>query len=222
MNPGSTKTFYQARKALLILACASPVLVLGVVWWVVTQVLMVPGVPDGTTPPEQVAQFIMHEKGLPRLGRAQGEAFFRRQVRRLGRDQAFRERFLAELRTAGSVEQKAFRAHLFDVFKPLLMKDIEQYHALAGAARREYLDERIVEYNRMSRALGKAGISAEALDAVAPDQTEMLTLLMEKTTEQERQLGMAYGAAIAARVAEILADPELKAEFEARISSPEP
>ena len=50
----------------------------------------------------------------------------------------------------------------------------------------------------------------------------MIALLLQKTTERERELGLAYIAAMQARVAEIAADPALKADFEARIGQPAP
>ena len=220
MNPGSIRTFYQARRVLVILGCAAPVLVLAGVWWLVTQVLMVPAVPDGTTPPDRVASFMMHEKGLPRLHGRQATVFLEQQVRRLVDDDAFRTRFLAEIRTASPEDQKAFRSALFDIFKPMLLEDVKHYQELEGTARRDYLDERIVAYNRLAVYGGKTKISANALGAAAPSGSELLQMVMAKTTEEERQLGMAYGTAVKARVDEILADPELKADFEARIAAP--
>ncbi len=55
-----------------------------------------------------------------------------------------------------------------------------------------------------------------------PGKDEMLQTLLQKTTEEERQLGFDYVRAVAARVAEIQADPELKQQFEDRIASVKP
>jgi hypothetical protein len=204
------------------LACAAPVLVLGAVWLLVTQVLMVPAVPDQSTPADRVAQFIMHPEGLPRLGGERREAFIQQQVRRLVQDEPFRRRFLAEYRVSSPEEQKAFREHLFDAFKPLVMRDIRAFHDLSQAERGAYLDDRIVAYNRLNAFWGRAGIVKSDLGPAAPGPDELLGLLLQKTTEQERQMGVAYAAALQARVNEILADPALKQEFETRIGLPQP
>jgi hypothetical protein len=167
-------------------------------------------------------QFIVHEKGLPRLSDPQREAFVEQQVRRLVKDPAFRASFLAEYRTSSPEEQKAFRANLFDAFKPIVMRDLRRYRELDAPARREFLDERIVAYNRMNAFRGEVRISKDAVGGAAPSSGEILQLLIDKTTDEERQLGMAYAAALRARVEEILADQELKTKFEARIAAPEP
>lgn len=222
VHAGDVKTLYRARRILLGAACAGPVLVLGGVWLLVTQVLMVPAVPDQTTPPDRVAQFIMHEKGLPRLDGQRREAFLEQQIRRLVREEAFRGRFLAEYRTATPEQQAAFGEHLFDAIKPLVMRDVRRFEDLSGPARRDYLDQRIVAYNRMTAFWGEVRIGERDLGAGALTPAEMLRLLLNKTTEEERQAGIVYGQALGARVEEILADPALRQEFEARITAPDP
>lgn len=221
MNEPAQRRFYPHRRVWLYLACASPVLVLAGIWWLVTEVLLVPRTPDAQTPPDRVFAYIVHEEGLPRLDPPRAQAFFEEQVRRLLADADFRRRFLAEIRTATPDQQKAFRANLFDVFKPMLMDDIRGYHAEPEEGRQTYLDDRIVAYNRLSRALGRdsTAISAE-LDMLKPTREEALALLLNKTTAEERQLGTAYVAALTARVQEILADPDLEAALRARIDAP--
>jgi hypothetical protein len=214
---------YRLRKTLVILACVAPVLTLAALYWLVTQVLMIPGVPDAKTPPDRVAQFIIHEKGLPRLERAGFEAFLNVQLARLLRDRPFRDRFLVEVRTASSDDQKAFRTHLFDTFKALVLRDADHYFELAGDARAAYLDERIVAYNRMKAFGGDVTIDkGDLFGAAAPSAEEMLGLVTGRTTAEERQRALTYGAALKTRIDEILAEPALKAEFEARIASPPP
>ena len=222
MHPGSVKTLYRLRTLVLVLACAAPVVVLGGLWLLVTEVLLVPAVPDAQTAPDAVAQFIMHEKGLPRLNRARSEAFLKQQILRLIQDERFRDRFAAEYRVSSPEQQKAFREQLFDAFKPLVLDDIQRYHALPEAARPAYLDDRIVAYNRMSKLLGSVQIDKSIAGSPAQNQADILGLVMQKTTDEERHMGIAYGQALAARVTEILADPQLKADFETRIAAPEP
>jgi len=212
---------YRIRRVLVLLGCAAPVVILAGVWWLVTEVLLVPSVPDASTPPDEVVQYITHPKGLPRLDPARVEAFLYAQVHRLLADADFRDRFLSAVRSSSPEEQSAFRAHLFDAFKPIFMRDVHRFHELDGVARREYLDERIVAYNRMSAYAGRVAIRPDAIHGLAPSQNQLLELLTERTTEQERRLGSAYYAALQARVLEILADPELKAAFETRIAGGE-
>ncbi len=221
MLTGDARSFYRWRRVRMGALCAAPVVALGGLWWFVAEVLLVPAVPDARTPPDAVAQYVMHPKGLPRLRGTRCEAFLLTQVRRLVTDDAFRERFLAEYRTSAPEQQVAFRAHLFDAFKPLLMRDIDRYHELTGPAQQDFLDERIVAYNQFSRFVGNTRIE-KGTAGPTPGQNELLGLLLSHTTEEERRRGWLYGQALAARIAVILADPELKASFEARIAAPPP
>lgn len=216
------RAFYRRRTALLVVACASPVVLLAGIWWLVTQVLLVPAVPGASAPPAEVAAFIMHAKGLPRLDGRRSEAFLEVQLRRLVGEAAFRERFLAEYRTASPAAQKAFRLHLFDAFKPLVLRDVERFEALAGPERQAYLDERIVAYNRLGAFWGDVRIHKDMLGSGALAPEEVVGLLLEKTSEQERQRSAGYARALAARVAQILADPALEADIRARIAATGP
>ncbi len=213
--------FYRWRRGLLILAGVSPLVVLAGLYLLVTQVLMVPGVPAAATPADRVAAFIIHEKGLPRLTLPQFESFLAAQLPRLLRDAALRDRFLAEIRTASSEEQKAFRTHLFDAFKQLVLRDAGEYQQLAADERTKYLDARIVAYNRLKAFGGEVQIDkGDLFGAAAPGAEELLGLVTGGTTAQERSQALAYGGALKARVDEILADPALKTEVEARIQAP--
>jgi len=216
----SIKPLYRVRSLMLVLACVAPVVGLGLVWLLVTQVLLVPSVPGKDTPADAVAQFIMHEQGLPRLDRARAEAVLAEQVQRLVRDARFRERFAAEYRVSSPEEQKAFRENLFAALKPLVMDDIRSYDATPPAQRPALLDERIVKYNRLSKLVGSVQIDKNIAGPAGDVQADFLATLMGTTTEEERRLGLAYGQALAVRVNEILADPVLKADFEARIAAP--
>jgi hypothetical protein len=216
MNPGSVQTMYRLRRAGQIAALVTPIVVLGGAYLLVTQVWMAPAVPGAETAPEAVLRFIVHDRGLPRLSRAGFEAFLDTQLRRLARDKAFHERFFAEVRTASPDEQKAFREHLFDAFLPIMLGDIRRLDALPECDRSTFLDERIVAYNRFNGLR----VSKTDLGSAALSPAEMLKFLTERTTQRDRELGMAFIAAFQARVAEILVDPELKAEFDARIAKP--
>jgi hypothetical protein len=205
-----------------VAACAAPVVVLAGLWLLVTEVLLVPAVPGAATPPDEVVQFIIHVKGLPRLDRQRGDAFLKQQILRLVQDEPFRNRFAAEYRVSSPDEQKAFRAHLFDAFKPVVMADIRRFQELPESARQAYLDERIVTYNRLSKLLGSVQIDKSIAGPTADAQGDLLSTLLQKTTEEERQIGIVYAQALAVRLTTILADPELKAEFEKRIAAPTP
>ncbi|GEM_PF-1629146 len=215
------RIFYRRPRTSLLLACLIPPAALAGLWLLITR-LLTPPVPGGNTPADQVAQFIMHQRGLPRLNRAEREAFLGQQIGRLIQDGRFRERFAAEYRVSSPEEQKAFREHLFDAFKPIVMDDVRAYHALEATLRQQYLDERIVAYNRLSKLLSQVQVDRAALGSGVPSQSELLAILMERTTEQERDLATAYIQALAERVAEILANPDLKKRIEARIEAIEP
>ncbi len=215
------RRFDRWRRGLLVLAGVSPLVILAGLYLLVTQVWMVPGVPAAATSADRVAAFIIHEKGLPRLTLPQFEAFLVAQLPRLLRDAAFRERFLAEVRTASLEEQRVFRAHLFESFKQLVLRDAGQYQQLPPDQRTTYLDERIVAYNRLKAFGGEVSIDkGDLFGAAAPGAEELFGLVTGRTTAQERSQALAYGGALKARVDEILASPARKAEIEGRIQAP--
>ena len=216
MIPGSTRTFYRTRRALLVLAWLLPVLVLGGGWWLVTEVLLAPRVPTKTSGAEDVFEFIVDEKGLPRLAEPQVGEFFAAQLERLRNDAALREQFLSIYRTASSSQQEAFRAHLFDAFKPGVLRDARSFCELPESQRREFLDARVLDYARLAAFWGNVRISKEALGGGALSPTEMLGLVMNKTTPEEREIATTYFTAYGARVNEIIANPDLKRVFEDR------
>ena len=112
---------------------------------------------------------------------------------------------------------------MFKAFKPLLMRDIGKWLELTGARKANYLDQRIVEYNRMSRMAARApSAGADLGSGISVDNAAMLKMVMGNTTEAERQSVEAYAKALAVRIGQILADPVLTAEFEKRIGTSPP
>ncbi len=214
-----TRPFYQQRRLWLTLACVAPLLLLVGLYLLVDRVLLVPALPDDNTPGDQLAAFVMHPKGLPRLKQPQREAFLNRQVPRLLREDALRERFLAAVRAADPEAQEAFRNNLFDTFKPILLRDARAFAELAAADRTAFLDARIIAYNRLG-AQTNVHISRHDLGSAAPSGDKLLEWVLSKTTEEERRLCLNYGTGMTARVKEILEDPALKADFEQRIAAP--
>jgi hypothetical protein len=211
---------YRARPLLLGLACVSPLLLLGGVWWAVNVFVLTPGVPGDDASPEECVRFIAHERGLSRLNAERGDRFVQAQLQRLLRDAGVRTGFAAALRRLTLDEQVAFREHVFETLKPRVMADIRQFHTLRDEPLRQYLDERIVQYNRWGTLLQHARIDKSAFGDASPNSVQMSELLLSKTTEEERQLGAAYFAALAERVEQILSDPELHEAFAARIAAP--
>lgn len=220
MNPGSLKSFYHARRTLLALACIAPLALLGGVWWLIAEVFLAPGIPNEQSPPEDCVVYIVHDKGLRRLSATAQEKFVREQMTHWLARPDYREGFAAALRRSTADEQKAFRSNLFDVFKPHIMADVERFHATPAESRRAFLDERIIEYNRLGRVLRAGRVEKSAFGDALPSPREMMDLIFEKTTQQERDLAQAFFNAMGTRIAEILADETLKAEFEARIAAP--
>jgi hypothetical protein len=167
-------------------------------------------------------QFIAHDKGLPRLPQAERFEKLRSILRRAVDDEAFRTEMVAALRRSTSEEVSAFRANIFDTFKPVLMQDIRKYQSLSGPALDQFIDERIVEYNRMGAFFVNARVDKQSLVGVLPEPKDVLELALSRTTEEERNAAMEYQAALARRIEDILANPVLKAGFEARIAATGP
>jgi hypothetical protein len=220
MHPGSIATFYRARRALVVLAWLAPVLLLAGAWVLVDEVLLAPRIPDEQTPANELLAYIVNSRGLPRLSAERRCTLLEQQARRLLADAALRAQFLAAYRTAGRDEQEAFRVHVFDAFKPLVMRDVRGYSALAADdSRRSFLDQRIVAYGRLAAMWGSARISRRVLGSGAPDTGELLQLVMDRTSADERDAAAAYLKAYAARVGEVLADPELKRALEEQVAA---
>jgi hypothetical protein len=219
MQPSFAARFYRARPILVALACASPLLLLGGLWWAVNAFLLTPGVPGDDAPAEECVGFIVHEKGLPRLAGDRRDRFLDHHLQRLIRDEQLRRRFAEALRRLTPEEQAAFHGHLVDAFKPRVLADVQRFHDLHGEPRRHYVDERIVEYNRVGALLRSGRIDRSAFGNALPDSAQIAELLLTRTSEKEQQLGLAYLTALAERIKQILADPELKREFEARIAA---
>lgn len=218
MIPGDVKTLYRLRRVGLFGLALLPVLLLAGVYWLVTQVVLVPRVPGPDAPGADVARFVMHEKGLPRLTPAAQVDALITQMSRLRIDSAFRETFLATVRTSGTDAQRGFRQHLFDAFKVLLVRDAAKFEQTPADGRETFLDDRIVFYNRLGMGLQADDFGKVLLAAIAPTRDEGLALLMERTDEHERDLVGQFLGALRSRAEAVLADEHLKAALEARIN----
>jgi hypothetical protein len=210
---------YRNRTLRLCGAVLAPVVLMGGLGLAAHFFLLVPAEPRADTPPDEVVAYIAHPDGLPRLSGARREALIQAQITRLVRDETYRRLFLAALRTSTTEEQRAFRSNLFDVFKPIIMADVERYQQTPEAERLPYLDERIIAYNRMARMVGQVHIGKQELGPAAASPEELFQLLMAKTTEEERARALGFFAALQERVEAILADPQLRADMEARIAA---
>jgi hypothetical protein len=227
MLTGSLKTFHRQRQALIGLMLVGPVLLLAGAWWWVNSFLLAPAVPTDRTPADQCVSFICHEKGLPRLRGEESQRFLEWQARRFIRDPEYARRFVAASHSAAPEERQAFREHLFDAFKPLLMSDVRRCERLESAERAAFIDERIVEYNRIVRVLEQSAVGqgARKMNAGAmsdSDKLAMLQMALSRTTEDERERAQRYASVLGARIGQILADAELRAEFERRIAEGTP
>lgn len=218
MLTGSLKSFQRYRRVLTGLALVAPLLLLGAAYWLIGNVLLVPRVPDQTTSALDCVGFICHEKGLPRLSASESEAYLLQQTRRFLNDTNFARQFAAALRTSTPSELQAYHENVLGAFKPLFMRDVDKWHALTGDAKASFLDQRIVEYNRMSRMAARAPAAGIDLGpGLDVDKLALLKILMDKTTEQERDDAAGFLLALKTRIEQILADPALHEEFEKRI-----
>ena len=217
MQRARTRRFYPPRRVLLALACASPVVLLAGLWWFVSAVVLVPAVPGEDAGAQACVEFVAHERGLPRLDQERQTALIETQMRRLVEEEGFREGFVSALRRSSSEDLAAFRAHLFEALKPRVLFDVRKFHELPDESRRPWLDERLVDYKRLERLLRSIRIDKDALGTAFTDARSWLGLVLAKTTEDERELGVSYFSALARRAEEILQEPDLKRQFEQRL-----
>lgn len=226
MNPGDRKMLRRMRRWWIAPACLAPLTVLGGAWWAV-DALLTPAVPGPDAPAAQWAEFIAHERGLPRQPPEQRLALLQSLLGRFGREAGWGEALAAALRRLPLEQQMDVRRHVFDAVRHAALRDIGTWQALGGAAAVSYLDDRIVEYNRLLRLLGPGrapgagrGVGAAGLEGLVPDRAALAQFIASGTSERERAAARAYADALARRVEEILADPQLRATIEAKIAAP--
>lgn len=222
MDSVAAVPFYRNRRVALLGLCLLPVVLVGTAWWVVNEIVLARPIPGATAGGEEAVQFIAHEKGLVRLSEPERFDALQQILRRAVAEPTFRNDMVAALRRSTADEVAAFRANIFDTFKPVLMKDVRAYQALNGGALAKFIDERIVAYNRMGAFFANTRVDKQSLVGVLPEPKDVLALIFSRTTEEERNAALAYQAVLAQRIEQILADPALKAEFEARIAASDP
>ncbi|MCG3126313.1 MAG: hypothetical protein CHACPFDD_01145 [Phycisphaerae bacterium] len=222
MIPGSVRSFHHYRRLALLAAVAAPLLAVAGAWWLVDRVVLAPPRPRGDSPADACVRFIVDPRGLPRLSAADAERCVLDQIRRAGHDAAFREQFLTVLRRSTSDEQNLFVRHLIAALKPMVMRDVDAFVGTPPAGRDAFLDDRIVAYNRLRASFGDVRINKSMLAGALPTSpTDLLQLLNESTSADERSRATSYLAALAERIAVILADDALRATIERRIAAPE-
>lgn len=222
MNPGSLQSFHRYRRLAIAAAVLAPLLALAGVWWLVDRVVLAPPRPRHDSPAAACVRFLVDARGLPRLSAADAERCVLEQLRRAAQDATFREAFLTALRRSTSDEQDLFVRHLIGAFKPMVMRDVDAFGATPPAGRDAFLDDRIVAYNRLRASFGDVHISKSMLAGALPTSpTDLLQLLSESTSADERNRATAYLTALAGRIAAILADDALRAAIEQRIAAPD-
>lgn len=207
------------RKVLIALACAAPVLLLGGLWWLMNAVLLVPAIPTEKTTEEQRVAFFVDDRGLRRLEPGQAWTFLLSQAQLLGGDEARRGQFVKVLRQMSGEEQKAFGDAVINVAMPKLLTDAKTFAELRDDRATAWLDDHIVEYKRLEVLVRSLKVNREARGNLALDQQMLTKMVTDRLTPQDQERGATYLKAIAQRLAEILADTELKAKFEAKIGA---
>lgn len=202
------------RTILLVLAGVAPLLAAAGLWWVVDAWVLAPRIPGATSGGEECVSFVAHEKGLVRLSAERQRRFLDEQRARMLRDVEFRRDVLSALRRAAPDTRAALEGNLLDALKPTLLDDVRRYHALTPAERPDFLDERLVEYQRFLGAF--SGERAESAGLF--DKQRLTNLILARTSDAERELGAVYVTSLLARQQEIRADADLRRRFELRVA----
>lgn len=195
----------------------APVAVLGGAWWLVNEVLLVPGRPTAASSASACIEYCAHEKGLARLEWRAGYALVLAQVERIAREPEFREEFASALRRLPGEQQAAFKEHVFGVLKPAILECARTLESLEGAARDEYLDERLIEYKRLELLMRSAKSDRSLVGGAMLDAQGLLDVATGKSSVEEQQLALTYLRALTGRYADVQADPQRKAAFLARL-----
>lgn len=219
MNPGSTSTFYAARRWLAGAIIVGVIAAAAALWWAIDRLVLTPPTPGPSAAATAWLDYTVSPRGLARLAPDAAVPVLESLLVRVLSDTPFRESFAAELRRASTEDQAAFREHVFDAFKPRLMADVRRYHDLEGDARDAFLDDRLIYFKRMELLSRGSKLDKSSIGDAAGEQAALIKLLLEKTTEEERSLGAAYIRAAALHWNEIRQDPDRLAAFEARLKT---
>jgi hypothetical protein len=211
---------WQLRRALILGgAFLGPLAALGIAWVLVDRLVLTPAVPPIEAPAEAHVEFIAHARGLSRLNGEAAQAFLRGQMRRLADDEAFRLEMVAALNRSSIETRRDFESHILDVVLPPVMEDVRRFTALPSERRRDFIDERIVAYNRLASAYRPDKIDQPLPLAGVLSGDRLMRMLMEKIDQRERDDAVLFASLYRARVDEIVADAALKRQFEQRIAA---
>lgn len=218
MSARQTAKLRIPRPVAIAVLCASPVVILLGVWLLLDEVVFVPGEPGATASAADVVAYIIDDKGLPRMSSPRVQPFFEAQSVRMAKEPAFREQFLSTYRTSSPEERTAFRTHLFDILKPMIMRDVEQFHALKEQERDAFLNERYVDRKRLE--ILWAGIRVEKSAADAADLQRVQEMITTRVSPEELSAALDYIKAFGKRQLEIESDPALRERLEERARQP--
>jgi hypothetical protein len=216
MNPGSTRTLYATRRLGLALLVLVPLLLGGACLWIVRAVLT-PSRISASTPAQGCLDYIVSERGLPTLSPPERESVLELLLSRLAREPELAQQMATALRRSTSEEQKAFKANLYDAIKPRIIANARRYRDLPPPQREPFLDEKVVEFKKTEGLLRSIKLDMNALGGGAGDAQAVFNLVTQRTSAEEIAVIKAFLEAAAVRTAQIMADEELRAEFEKKI-----
>ncbi|QOJ15046.1 MAG: hypothetical protein HRU75_10490 [Planctomycetia bacterium] len=200
------------------MALAAPLALAAAAWWAIDRYALSMREPDAGASAEEWFRYIVDPQGLARTDRSSRERFFHRHLDR-ARDDAYARVFAAEYRSATAEEQQRIVTMLWDTFLPRILDDARTYFAAADAEiAQKHLDDCLVRYNRLVNALratrfGKADRGGGELD--------LFLKLAQRLTESDQAMVGRFWERLQGRITEVLADDDLRGEFERRIAEPD-
>lgn len=219
MIPGDTREFYRWRRMLLVLGCAAPLLLAIAAWWAVDRYVLTIPSPTESSSAEDTFRYVVNAGGLAKRPRGEREKFFDWHLQRC-RDAAFAQAFSSAYRSATQAERELVITLLWDTFLPRVQQEARRYFELSGKPQAEYLDDCIVRYNQLGAALRATKFAKP--ESGGADELSLFMKLVNRVSEEEQALLTRFMERWQARVLEILANPELKRQFEERISAATP
>lgn len=205
----------------LLIACATivPLVALGLAWLAVERLALTPRQPAAGAAAADYIRFISSPRGLPTLPAGQQRDFLEAQGQRLLLETAFRDDYAAALRRTPAEAISQYRSHLFAALKPQFMQQIDEFAQLPPDARVDFLDARIIEYERIARAYKAARIDADLLGRFFSDRQQLQSFLLGQTSAEERERGMSFVAAYLTRRQDLKSDPQRWAQIDARVAA---
>lgn len=171
------------------------VLVLGCGWWAYQAFTVIPPPALDKASPRELVEFLGDSRGLVQMSVNQREQYLANAWQYYAKaTPEQQQRLVRELNSMSPSQQRAFSDATAGVVRERMMKHADEYNRLTTpAARQQYVDKTMNDFNRMRAEVAGAGTVAPGMDVINPlraaapkNAGELQTAIVNNTTAGER------------------------------------